>query len=857
MDPRSGGPAQGIRYSAPALQPLGCTNEIVCLGDVQTNATEQVGFSIHSLGKAYGIWNWNARLRPWLEEHLCNFDAVIVHGIWQYHCYAVSQAVRKLKAKGDKKIPRVFVMPHGMLDPWFQTAEIRYWKAWRNWLYWKTVEHRTIAQADGLLFTCEQEMNLARTTFRPYSPKQEHNVGYGIAAPPQRKDGLDNAFRSVCPELADRPYLLFFGRLHEKKGVDLLLNAYAKIAGEMQPGWRMPALVIAGPRDGAYAKKMELLWDGLRRDAVNSDRRRTPSDGGAVERTNAKRNPRLAPSAGEPVVHFVGMLQGDAKWGALYGCDAMILPSHQENFGIAIVEAMACGKPVLISDKVNISMEIEHGGAGWVESDTADGILRLLTKWFVADDVTRSELGQNARQCYEQHYQADCAAIRLLDVLMSQHSPPTPLPEDEGSRLEKFEVRSLKFEVKTSFLNNARVGSRLLHVIAGMDPRAGGVCQAIRTTIPELASLGWHNEVVCVDSPSFDYKITDPFMLHKLGPHFGPAAYSQKLLPWLRNNATRFDSIIIHGLWSYHSYAMTHLLHQLKKSNAKDIPKVYVMPHGMLDPWFQRDASRRYKAWRNWWYWKLIEKHVIAGADGLLFTCQKEMELAREPFAPYLPKKESLVGLGVAEPPAETPAMRDAFLKACPELHGRSYILFISRIHPKKGVDLLIEAYAKQAAVHRGPTEMPVLVIAGPKDSDYGLQMQKIARDHHLISGSGASICFPGMLQGDAKWGAFYGCEAFVLPSHQENFGIAVVEALACSKPVLISDQVNIYQEIVHAGAGMVCTDTTQGVNQMVHDWVLLAESKRCEMRDKARRCFVDLFKASNAAKRLADVLRG
>ncbi len=592
MDPRSGGPAQGIRNSIPTLDALGCVNEVACFDAHDSMSVGPEKFPIHSMGKAFGIWGWSPHLKPWLQKHLCDYDVVIVHGIWQYHCYAVTQAITRLRANGAKNIPRVFVMPHGMLDPWFQTALSRYWKAWRNWTYWKTIENRTISQADGLLFTCEQEMLLARTTFRPYSPKQEHNVGYGIAEPPRESAVLQNAFRKACPQLANRPYLLYLGRIHEKKGIDLLLKVYAGLSAELANGTPMPALVVAGPNDGAYAKQMQHLWLRLSRTSDIGD----------------SNDPQNAPS-----VFFPGMLQGDAKWGAIYGCDAMVLPSHQENFGIAIVEALACGKPVLISDKVNICLEIEKDGAGWVETDTLDGVSRLLRNWIAASDDTRNELGRNAMRCYENRYRAEGAAGRLVELLEASESrlairtrqqpsppaphpsrtpsPPAPLPRGEGSK-------------RTVGDGGDRVtpsGPRLLHGIAGMDPRAGGVCQAIRTTIPELALLGWHNEVVCVDSPSFDYKITDPFVLHKLGPKFGPAAYSKQLFPWLRDNATKFDSIIIHGLWSYHSYAMIHLLHQLRRSHAKDIPRAYVMPHGMLDPWFQRDASRRFKAWRNWW----------------------------------------------------------------------------------------------------------------------------------------------------------------------------------------------------------------------------------------------------------------
>jgi glycosyltransferase involved in cell wall biosynthesis len=404
-------------------------------------------------------------------------------------------------------------------------------------------------------------------------------------------------------------------------------------------------------------------------------------------------------------------------------------------------------------------------------------------------------------------------------------------------------------------MNQFTARPRLLHVIASMDPRSGGVCQAIRTTIPELDALGWSSEVVCGDNTNIDYQCNDSFALHRLGRRQGVWAYSKHLLPWLRTNGRNFDAIMVHGLWSYHSHATQVLFRQWQRSRRTNVPKLVVMPHGMLDPWFQRDATRRVKAWRNWLYWKLIEKNIIASADGMLFTCQREMELARETFTPYQPKKEWVVGLGVSEPPSETSVMQDALQMVCPEIRGRRFILFISRIHPKKGVDVLIEAYAQQAARNAETSEIPVLVIAGPKDSDYGLKMEKRAREFNSREGSGAAICFPGMLQGDAKWGAFYSCDAFVLPSHQENFGIAVVEALACGKPVLISDQINIYREIVNAGAGLVCADTADGVSQMVHEWFMKPEPQRVAMRDQARRCFVEFFRASNAARRLADAL--
>ncbi len=119
-------------------------------------------------------------------------------------------------------------------------------------------------------------------------------------------------------------------------------------------------------------------------------------------------------------------------------------------------------------------------------------------------------------------------------------------------------------------------------------------------------------------------------------------------------------------------------------------------------------------------------------------------------------------------------------------------VLFLSRVHPKKGVDLLIRAFA------RADLSDAVLVIAGPGEQGYLDELGDLVKRHHLNS----RVLFVGMLHGRHRIEALVDADLFVLPSYQENFGIAVVEALASGTPVLISDQVNIHQEIVGAGVG-------------------------------------------------------
>lgn len=413
---------------------------------------------------------------------------------------------------------------------------------------------------------------------------------------------------------------------------------------------------------------------------------------------------------------------------------------------------------------------------------------------------------------------------------------------------------------------------RILHVIAEIDPERGGVSQAVRTMISGLEKEGVSNEVVSLDPPDAPFLVKDPFRVHALGPRKGQWGYNPNLVSWLVENAYQYTVILLHGLWLYPGYAAYKAIQICRRKQPNGThPKFFVMPHGMLDPWFQKASGRKTKALRNWAYWKLIERNVVNEADGLLFTCEAELQLAREPFRPYHPKSEQVVGLGVDEPPVYTPAMREAFLERCPELTNTPYFLFLSRIHEKKGVDLLIRTYSKlverysvsesDAYSKKGSTvsvlnrkvDMPKLVIAGPGlDTPYGHEMIQLAS---RLQGSTTNIYFPGMLTDNAKWGAFYGCEAFVLPSHQENFGIAVVEALACEKPVLISDQVNIWQEIETAGAGLIAADSLEGTEQMLDGWMNLSDDEKQAIRQQTLKLYRHYYAVEPAAKSMIDAI--
>lgn len=393
---------------------------------------------------------------------------------------------------------------------------------------------------------------------------------------------------------------------------------------------------------------------------------------------------------------------------------------------------------------------------------------------------------------------------------------------------------------------------KLLSVITTMNPVSGGPAQGIRNNFPYWQQSGIAPHIVSLDTLGIEFK--DEIEIVKLGSKPNMWYYSSKLLPWLVENISHYDILLVHGLWQYNGYAVYKAIKQLTKMG-KRIPKVFVMTHGMLDPYFQKSKERRLKAFRNSIYWHLIEKKLINSVDGILFTCDEELQLAKTTFNDYHPKSEFNIGYGVIAPPINSKQLKITFEERCVEVKGKPYFLFISRIHPKKGVDILITAYAYLLEKFKeSNVEIPLLVIAGPGiETDYGKKMLALLKANTYLK---ERVIFPGMLTGDAKWGAFYNSEAFILPSHQENFGIAVAESLACSKPVIITNKVNIWREIESMKGGIVTNDDLNGVTEGLIKWIEMPKAERNDMQENAFRTYKKYFTAEATSKKFVEVIK-
>jgi glycosyltransferase involved in cell wall biosynthesis len=357
---------------------------------------------------------------------------------------------------------------------------------------------------------------------------------------------------------------------------------------------------------------------------------------------------------------------------------------------------------------------------------------------------------------------------------------------------------------------------RILHIVGTISPAAGGPTEVIKMLV-RYAPAGFENELVTTDDPAAPFLADLPFPVHALGTA-QKSWYCPRLIPWLRANRDRFDGIIVHGLWEF-----TGLAVRLAHGNTPYV----VFPHGMLDPYFKRRYPAKHA--KKWVYWLLAEYWVLRGARRALFTTAVERDLATQSF--WLHRWTPMVtALGTEPPPRDTERLLAAFYERWPQLKDKRFLLFLGRIDPKKGCDLLLQAFA---AIAQHDPQL-CLVLAGPFDKDYKRKLEQ----ESLNGSSEMRVHWPGILLGDAKWGALAACEAFVLTSHQENFGIAVVEALASGKPVLISDQINIAPDIAGDGAGLVEPDTLEGATRLLERWQATTPAEREAISQQARATF-------------------
>ena len=426
-------------------------------------------------------------------------------------------------------------------------------------------------------------------------------------------------------------------------------------------------------------------------------------------------------------VHFVGAKYGTEKWDFLSSADVMILPTYSENFGIVVAEALAVGTPV-ITTKGTPWQELETWNCGWWIDLSVTNLMQAITTATNCTQQERLEMGQRGRKLIEQHYSITLVAGKVKQLYeWVNHTTDEP---------------DFVREPHPSVTGHPKV----LHFITSIDKTAGGTTAYMQLLSAELKPLV---DLVVVTGLS-----PNPVYLEDVHVQF----FDLSLNRWC-SLATEFrkflevsqpDIVHINGIWEPQCWLFQQVAQGLGI-------KVVLSPHGMLESYILHRHSMKKKM-----ALALYQRRALRRVDYFHTTAQSELDQVRK--------------LGYTQPAvviANGIKTTDVLPKT--EWKAVQNILFLSRVHPKKGIDLLIEAVAQlpATALH--------ITIAGEGDAAYVEELKRLAIQRKVAH----QFHFIGGVYGKQKWELYQRSDLFVLPTYSENFGIVVPEALYTGLPVL------------------------------------------------------------------------
>jgi glycosyltransferase involved in cell wall biosynthesis len=381
---------------------------------------------------------------------------------------------------------------------------------------------------------------------------------------------------------------------------------------------------------------------------------------------------------------------------------------------------------------------------------------------------------------------------------------------------------------------------RVLHVIPSVGPRRGGPSVALDTMARALAEAGVDVHVATTDDDAagrVHVPLGRPVKRAGATYHYFRRqtrfyTVSWPLRRWLANNVQQFDIVHVHALFSFASVVAC------RAARAAGIPYI-VRPLGVLSPY-----GLRQRAVLKSWSLRLLERPLLDNAAAVHCTSEAEQSEVRQLNRHW---RTVVVPLAV-DTKHYAPARRREWLEQH-LLRGsdRPIALFLSRIDPKKGLELLL------AAVAQARSEVPdlVLVVAGTGDAVYVEQLQEKAR----VLGIADLVMWVGHLTGTEKLEALQSADVFVLPSYAENFGLAVVEALACGVPAVVSEHVAVARDIAAGEAGLVIKQTVPAIKDALVE-VLRDSANRTRMAGAARALAVQEFSLASMSDRLIALYR-
>ena len=371
---------------------------------------------------------------------------------------------------------------------------------------------------------------------------------------------------------------------------------------------------------------------------------------------------------------------------------------------------------------------------------------------------------------------------------------------------------------------------RVLRIIHTLNPVLGGPSNAIKDSSLSLIKEGLSIDILTSDK--INYLNDKRIKVFNKGPSFGNFGFSFKLAYWLLKNKGNYDFFIIHELWRFYNLFARFFL-----------KKYFIFVHGQLDPYFETEFFKKLK---KKIYWILIEKKNLQNSKSVLLTSDIEKQLLNKTFVNTKGINKSVVQYGINRPKFLKSSSKNSFFKLYPNLKNKKFLIYLGRFHKKKGCDTLIYSFKK---IINQNYKINILMV-GPNNS-YKKKMKKLCQELKIED----YVYWSDTLVGKEKFGAIHASVGMVLASNGENFGISLVEALSCSKPVITTNKVNIYKSILKYKAGFISKNNSSDFSKALKKFCKLNKNSKNRMSENSFRCFNDNFNLSKIDNKLADLL--
>lgn len=327
-----------------------------------------------------------------------------------------------------------------------------------------------------------------------------------------------------------------------------------------------------------------------------------------------------------------------------------------------------------------------------------------------------------------------------------------------------------------------RVTLRVLHVTLQLAPESGGTTEMFYGLVRSLGDKGVESGVVTTTARGKPSTPDWPLTVQAFGESplsLAWTGHARGIARFLDEEAPHYDLIHIHQLWHYPHFAASLAAQRASK------PYI-VSPVGALSPW-----AMSYRAWKKRLYWQVIQKSTLNKAAALHATAEDEVAFARRLG---LTSPISLIPNGIDPAQFANLPPRARLRELYPELEGKQIVLFLGRLHPIKGLDLLARAFG---GVARARDDVRLLVV-GPDTIGYGQHVRAVLGAEGVLS----KTLFTGMLTGPDKLAALAGSDMLALSSHSEVRSLVALEAMVCQLPVILTRQCS-FPEVTRYGAGL------------------------------------------------------